>query len=347
MRRISALSRVYVANVETGVSGVSADSPMRCRLRGIRQYLWLTDLGLKSQWLDMTSYDHVENFGLYFAVLKKGEPTPLLPESDEETGQPAAGDGAGGRQGGAARQAPPVNVTIDFDGIQRRVISVPSVAAAEFSQLKSGVAGSVYYLQAGALKRYRLSDRRATDFVAGVADFDLSADGHKLLYRAAGGGGRGRGAGAGAAADAGPALFIVDADRTPPAAGAGRLTTNLQMYLEPKAEFAQIFNEGWRNQRDYLYVPNAHGSNWFQMKEMYGDLLQYVNHRADLNYLLDNMGAEIAIGHSYVRGGDLPDVPSSNGGLLGADFIVETGRYNITRIYDNESCNHDLSAPLD
>ena len=71
-----------------------------------------------------------------------------------------------------------------------------------------------------------------------------------------------------------------------------------------------------------------------------------MKHRADLNYLLDNMGAEIAIGHSYVRGGDMPDVPQSPGGLLGADFAIENGRYKITRIYDNESWNPDLRAPL-
>jgi len=118
------------------------------------------------------------------------------------------------------------------------------------------------------------------------------------------------------------------------------------MYLEPKEEFRQIFNEGWRNQRDYLYVPNMHGSDWPKMKEMYGALLPYVNHRADLNYLLDNMGAEIAIGHSYVRGGDMPEVPQSPGGLLGADFTIDNGRYKIARIYDNESWNPDLRAPL-
>jgi tricorn protease len=82
------------------------------------------------------------------------------------------------------------------------------------------------------------------------------------------------------------------------------------------------------------------------MKEMYGQLLPYVNHRADLNYLLDNMGSEIAIGHSYVRGGDMPALPSSPGGLLGADFAIDSGRYKITRIYDNESWNPDLRAPL-
>ena len=79
---------------------------------------------------------------------------------------------------------------------------------------------------------------------------------------------------------------------------------------------------------------------------MYGALLPYVNHRADLNYLLDNMGAEIAVGHSYVRGGDMPGVPPSIGGLLGADFAIESGRYKIARIYDTESWNPDLRAPL-
>ena len=75
-------------------------------------------------------------------------------------------------------------------------------------------------------------------------------------------------------------------------------------------------------------------------------MLPHVKHRADLNYLLDNMGAEIAIGHSYVRGGDMPEVPASPGGLLGADFTIENGRYKIARIYDGESWNPELRAPL-
>ncbi len=221
------------------------------------------------------------------------------------------------------------------------------------------MAGTVYYLEtagrggnaegggASVLQRYRLSDRRAAPFVTGVAAYDVSADGHKLVYRASGGGGGrgGRGAAAGAAA-AGPSLFLVDADRVAPQAGAGRLNVSLRMYLEPKEEFKQIFYEGWRNQRDYLYVPNMHGADWPKMKEMYGQLLPYVNHRADLNYLLDTMGAEIAIGHSFVRGGDMPSLPTSPGGLLGADFEVDGGRYKITRIYDNESWNPELRAPL-
>jgi tricorn protease len=195
------------------------------------------------------------------------------------------------------------------------------------------------------LHRYTLRDRRDAQFLTGVADYDVSLDGHKLLYRTGGGGGGGRG-GAGAGGANGPGLFIVDADRQAPTAGQGRLNVQLRAYIDPREEFAQIFNEGWRNQRDYLYVPNMHGSDWPKMKQMYGQLLPWVNHRADLNYLIDQMGAEIAIGHSYVRGGDMPEVPQVTAGLLGADFAVENGRYRITKIYDTESWNPDLRSPL-
>ena len=263
----------------------------------------------------------------------------------------------------AAPRAPrtPVTVQIDFAGLQQRILPVPGIPERQYSQLRAGVAGTVYYLEAGAgggrggddegggsiLHRYRLTDRRAANFMTGVADYSISADGRKLLYRVnPAGGGRGRGGAAPGGPPPPPNLFIVDADRNAPAAGQGRVTATLRMYLEPRQEFAQIFNEGWRNQRDYLYVPNLHGVEWQRMKEMYGQLLPYVNHRADLNYLLDNMGAEISIGHSYVRGGAMPEVPQSTGGLLGADFTIDGGRYKIARIYDNESWNPDLRAPL-
>jgi tricorn protease len=391
--RLNSLYRaIFVTNVETGekkqVTDGLADSMYPVWDAG-GKYLWFlasTNFGLRSQWLDMTSYDREETFGLYFAVLKKDDPSPLLPESDEDRGVQAGGPGrggdtpgqGGGRGRGAApgadesaqagepggQQAPPrprtpVTVQIDFEGLQQRIISVPGVPERQYSDLKAGVPGTVFYLEAGAgaggrggagggsmVQRYRLSDRRSAQFVTGVAEYDVSADGRKLLYRTGGGGGGRGGRGGGQDTGGGAGLFLVDADRNPPQAGQGRLNATLRMYLEPKAEFKQIFNEGWRNQRDYLYVPNTHGSDWPKMKDMYGSLLPFVNHRADLNYLLDNMGAEIAIGHSYVRGGDMPDVPNSPGGLLGADLTVEGGRYKITRIYDNESWNPDLRAPL-
>ena len=336
---------IFISNVETGathqVTDALADAVWPAWDAG-GKYLWFLasrDFGLASQWLDMTSYDRPVTFGLYFAILKKSDATPLLPESDEESARAADAPPEG-----RPAPRPAVTVQVDPDGLDRRIVSVPGVPERAYAQLQSGVAGTVYYLDGTTLQRYRVSERRAAQFATGVATYAVSADGHKLLYRGAGGGGGGRGGGG--AAPAAPALFVVDADKNPPAAGAGRLTVALQMYLDPKEEFKQIFKEGWRNQRDYLYVQNMHGSNWTQMEEMYGQLLPHVMHRSDLNFLLDNMGSELAIGHSYVRGGDMPDAGNANGGLLGADFVVEGGRYKIARIYDGESWNPELRAPL-
>ncbi len=359
VRHLNSLYKQIVAvNVETGESkpvtdGLSDASWPAWDASG--KYLWFlasTDFGLKSQWLDMTNYPFETTYGLYFAILAKGDPTPLLPESDEETGAPPTAPAA-------PTEARPkaVTVTIDFDGLASRTISVPGVATRSYTKLQAGAAGTVFVSEAipatgtgqgvggQTLHRYQLRDRRASVFVSGIADFEVSSDGRKLLYRS-GGGGFGGGGPAGAGAAAGPSLFIVDAAGAPPQGGAGRINASLRAWIDPRKEFEQIFNEGWRNQRDYLYVTNMHGADWPKMRAMYGALLPSVNHRSDLNYLLDQMGAEIAIGHSYVRGGDMPAVSQNTGGQLGADFVVDQGRYRITRIYDNESWNTDLRAPL-
>jgi tricorn protease len=118
------------------------------------------------------------------------------------------------------------------------------------------------------------------------------------------------------------------------------------MRVDPKAEFRQMFAEGWRFQRDYLYVDNLHGADYAKTKAMYAPLVEHVAHRSDLTYLLDWMGGEVAIGHSFVRGGDMPDVESVPIGLLGADLDVANGRYRIARIYTGESWNPTLRGPL-
>lgn len=353
---------IFISNVETGekrqVTDALADSVWPA-WDASGKYLWFlasTELGLKSQWLDMTSYEHDENFGLYMAVLSKTDASPLLPESDEDKGIGAPAGDDTKPEGRGPRV--PVTVQIDFEGIQQRIQAVTGIPLRQYSQLRAGVAGTIYFLEpaargaavpgeapAGTLQRYRLSDRKAAPFASGVTSYNLSADGHKLAYTMA----APRGPAAAAREDGrppAPSLFLVDADKVPPTPGQGRLNVSLRMYLEPREEFKQIFYEGWRNQRDYLYVPNMHGADWPRMKETYGQLLPHVMHRADLNYLLDTMGSEIAIGHSYVRGGDMPTVPTPHGGLLGADFAIEGGRYKITHIYDTESWNPELRAPL-
>ena len=119
---------IFIANVETGETRQVTDGladAVSPAWDASGKYLWFfasTDFGLKSQWLDMTSYDHNENFGLYLMVLKKGEASPLLPESDEDKGVGAAPPHRAAEEGQteAAAAAPraPVSVQIDFDGLR-------------------------------------------------------------------------------------------------------------------------------------------------------------------------------------------------------------------------------------
>jgi tricorn protease len=380
-RRLPSMFRaIFVYDVQTGkkqqlTDGLADATSPAWDASG--KYLWFlasTNFGAASGWLDMTSYDHPVTSALYLAVLRKGDPSPLLPESDEEkaanaAAMPAAPRDSSTRDSLSSRPSDTSlsartsdaslssrtsdasvgihrpTVTIDFDGIAQRIIPVTGLAQRAYGTLEAGPAGTIYWIEevpqtgtaetngprGGVLHRYQMKERKAVPFASNVVDFAVSADGKKLLYRTPGAQG---------------GLFIVDADKVVPAPNAGKLAMQLRMLVDPRAEFAQMFNEGWRNQRDYLYVKNMHGSDWPAMKKMYGALLPSVNHRADLNYLLDMMGAEIAIGHSFVRGGDIPQVQPTTAGLLGADFSIENGRYRIARVYDAESWNPELRAPL-
>jgi tricorn protease len=374
-KRLPTLFRaIFAYNVETGqkiqmTDGLAdAQSPA---WDASGKYLWFlasTNFGPTAGWLDMTSYDHPVTSAVYLTVLKKGEASPLLPESDEEREAAAAGTPPAPRPDSARTPAPSSaavanaatpgrdsvrtarsalpTVAIDADGLSQRTLAVPGLAQRAYRDLEAGPAGTVFWIEAvpatgttdapgggnaGTLHRYVIKDRRAAQFASNVVDYALSADNHKLLYRTPGQAG---------------GLFLVDADKTVPAPATGRLAVQLRALIDPRAEFKQMFDEGWRIQRDYIYVKNLHGTDWPKMKTMYGALLPYVNHRADLNYLLDQMGAEIAIGHSFVRGGDVPEVAPVTAGLLGADFTVDNGRYRIAKIYDAESWNPELRAPL-
>ncbi len=355
-KHLPSLMRViYVFDTQTGekkqITDGLADATMPT-WDASGKYLWFfasTTIGLNSSLLDMSAYDHPVTKALYLMVLAKNEPSPLLPESDDESAtvvRRAVNDSAASSDTAAARNARRVT-RIDFDGVQQRIIAVQDVALRNYTSLRAGSAGTVFFLEpvpasgtndraaaggANTLHRYELRSRRAAPFMQGVAQFVVSGDGHKLLYRTVGAQG---------------GLFLVDADKTVPLPAAGKLTATLRAYIDPKAEFKQIFAEGWRNERNNLYVPNMHGTDWAADRAMYEPLLASVNHRADLNYLMDMMGAEISIGHSYVRGGDMGiDPPPSTVGLLGADLAVDAGRYRITRIFESESWNPELRAPL-
>ena len=139
---------------------------------------------------------------------------------------------------------------------------------------------------------------------------------------------------------------IVDGGGAPKIGDGSLNTASVQIKVDPRKEWKQIFREGWRFQRDYLYVKNVHGADWENVYKMYAPLVDHVAHRSDLNYLLDILGGEVSIGHSFVGGGDNPRINPVSIGLLGADYEVASNRYRIKKIYNGENWNPDLRAPL-
>ncbi len=298
-------------------------------------FLGSTDFALNSAWLDMTAYDRPVTRALYAAILEAGAPSPFLPKSDEEGGAPAEEKKpTAGAASGATPSGPPPAVTIDFDGIASRIVAAPALPVRNYTTLAPAPEGMVFVAEAipneqgTTLHRYSLKDRKATEWVKGVNDATVSHDRKKILWRS------------------GSNWTVSDAGGAPPKPGDGRLALSLRVRIEPKEEWAQMLRDGWRFMRDFLYVDNTHGAPWNDVWSWYSAWLPDVEHRADFNLLLDMVSGEIAVGHSYVRGGDYPELDNPRTGLLGVDLEEADGGYRITRIHTGESWNPGLVGPL-
>lgn len=307
-----------------------------------------TNYGPSTGWLEMSSIDRPVRRAIYLAVLGANEPSPLLPETgDEPPPRPTPSES---RVEAAPQPSPDatrtVTVRVDFGRIGQRIIAV-NIPDGDYNNLTAGAAGSFYFTEpilrsaptpgppSLRLQRYQLKGRTVAPFLEGIRSYSLSNDKKKLLYQAATGGGTSWG--------------IVPTDRPAPVkVGDGPLNlAQMEMRIDPRAEWEQIYRETWRIQREYFYDPKFHGNDWQAIFEKYRPLLAFVGHRADLSYLVATVGGELSVGHSYPIGtGDLPGEDPVAVGLLGADLGIENGRYRIKRIYTGENWNPDLRAPL-
>lgn len=334
----SHLRAIFVHHVATGENIQLTDGmsdAFRPQWDASGKYLYFlasTDYGLNTGWLDMSSYDRPVTRGVYVMVLSASEPSPLAPRSSDEPAPSGAGS-TPAREGGQGGPTPP-EVRIDLEGLDQRILALP-VPLRDYQLLMAGPEGVVFYAEAIpnqsglTIHRYQFSDRATSTFLTGVQAGVVSHDRRKLLVRT------------------GAQWRIVNTTGAAPQGNSGALSLgSVRVRVDPTEEWAQIFREGWRFQRDFLYVDNFHGAPWEEVYTWYRPWLTHVRHRSDLNYLLDMMGAEIGVGHSYVSGGDLPSNQGVPVGLLGADFLIENGRYRIARILQGENWNPGLEAPL-
>lgn len=271
---------------------------------------------------------------LHALVLQDGVAAPLLPN-----GQPNP-DARFEEMSGPLR--------IDFDGLSRRVIDLP-LAPRDYSELvTTNKSGTLFVLvnewpkspapmsrATQALYTYDLTKPpKFEKLVEEINGYDISRDGARLLYV------KGRD------------WFLVPV-AVPVKPDEGKLDLKgLEINVDPRAEWRQIYREAWRIMRDWFYDPNYHGQNLAELERHFAEYLPNITRRADLNGLMSQMLGYISVSHLAVGGGDVPTPASqpSRVGLLGADYEISQGRYRFKRIYASSRFNDpngSVPSPLD
>jgi len=338
------LRAVFVYTLESGKSAQVTEGLSDARYAVFDKggkYLFFTastDVGLSAGWLDLSSFQHPVSRNVYAVVLKKGEASPVEPQSDEEKAKTE--EKKEEKKDEKAEET--VKVVVDLEGMGQRIVALP-VRAANYTGLEAGKAGILFLREAPAVPsldsqddgpasfsvaKFDLSTRKTEPFLSGALAFHVSANGEKALYR------QGKG-------------WFIAGTAAAPKAGEGALKlAEMEVYADPRAEWSQMYREAWRIERDFLYDPNHHGLNLISAEKKYAPFLQGAGGRADLNYLFEEMLGEITVGHMFIGGGEMPAAKKVKGGLLGADYRVENGRFRFARIYNGENWNPDLRAPL-
>ncbi|MBO0860409.1 MAG: PD40 domain-containing protein [Chloracidobacterium sp.] len=371
------LRAIFIYSLETGKTHQITDGMSDARYPAFDKsgkYLYFTastDIGPGISFADLSGIAYRSTRSVYAAVLRNDIPSPLAPESDEEkvaeekTSEKKEGETGGqgdkekgqGEEKKADAQAPAgapkpsakkeEPTRIDLEGIDQRVIALP-IPARDYVNLTVGKANLIYVLEqpvapAGpgqfglTIHKYDLEKRKFDKALDGVTAFEISANGEKALYRQ------------------GNANWIIASTATlgapmgPGGAPGGPnilKTSEMEVYVDPKVEWKQMYNEVWRNERDFFYDRNLHGLNLEEMKKRYASYLGAVGRRSDLTYLFTEMLNQLTVGHMFIGGGDQPRPDFVPGGLLGCDYKVENGRYRFAKIYNGENWNPNLRAPL-
>ena len=237
-------------------------------------------------------------------------------------------------------------VRIDFENISQRILALP-IPASNYVSMSAGKTGVLFLVEAPivqamtgpseglTLQMFDLKTRKTDKIREGINRFALSANGEKMLYRQ----------GQQYFIAAPPAKRSAQRRRRRATGGPLKLDT-MEAWVDPRAEWEHMYHQVWRDERDFFYDPSLHGVNREAIEKKYEPYLANIASREDLNYLFEEMLGEMTVGHMFVGGGDRPEVKRVSGGLLGADYTVENGRYRFARVYNGENWNPNLKAPL-
>ena len=261
--------------------------------------------------------------GLYAVTLDRRSPSPLL---------------------GISTQAPAAlsPVHIDLEGFMKRAVALPITPSVIPSLQARG--NEVFYQtrpiqliggdlagSKGALRCLDLATMKDTMVIDDLDSFSLSANGQKVAFRRSG-------------------VWRMAGMKYPsPSDGEAVDLSSQLVWIDPKREWVEMFDNAWRLDRDVFFSKVMNGTNWQAVHDAYARLLPALGSQNDFLYLLGQMQGEIASSHTFMgRGADPDSRKPSLTGLLGADYTLDagSGRYRFSRIYRGDQTRPEMAGPL-
>jgi tricorn protease len=309
-----------------------------------QDYLYFTasvNTGPSQVGLDLSTRERPVRKAIYAYVLASNGKSPLLAKSGDEPVKTA--DSKEDKKDDKKDKAEIKAVKIDVNGLQDRIVALP-VAERNYDSLAVASDGALFYVERsqpgasnelpghnnqnnGTLYRFDFEEKETKSIKTGLANYNLSPDGKKLLLLTMP-----------------QQIEVADASAKPEPKAVS--LAEVRSFVDPSAEWQQIFNDTWRMQQEYFYDANMHGIDWQAIYNKYQPMLQHVQRREDLNDVLVDMIAELQVGHNRVGGGDVHQEGSSKVGLLGADFSINNGKYQFSTVYQGDRWSPFLTAPL-
>ncbi|MDR0384931.1 MAG: PDZ domain-containing protein [Prevotellaceae bacterium] len=271
---------------------------------------------------------------IYIVPLSKKTPSPFAYTNDEVTvtddkapETPKTGDKKDDKKEDKKDGKSSMQIEIDFDGIKGRSLAL-DIPAGNYGK-PIFTENEIYYNRYGSgLYMFDLKSKKENE----LGNFNIAAVSSnlkKFLVASASG------------------YAVIDAPK-------GKINldkkidlSDVKVTVNLHEEWNQIYNECWRQMRDFFYDPGMHGIDWKAVREKYAPLVKHVNDRNDLNYIIGEMIGELTTGHCYIAGGDKYTPEKVKTGLLGAKISRDkSGYYRIDRILDGRNWTPELRSPL-
>lgn len=311
--RINRLASITLYSFETGKSypvtspHIDAQAPLFDLNGKYLYFIGSNRTGLvESQAMSGFPFRNQVTRNLYAVVLNRDDFSPLVEQKSSD--------------------AQPTQHAIEVENIGERILLMPFWPQ-NANRIMAGKPGVLFIVEGGTLHKFT-AGKGLEKFVEGAGTYRITSDGSRLLFRRQGN------------------WSVVSTD-TPPKSEEGRFKLNpIELTIDPRSEWKQIFGEAWRRMREFFYDPNLHGQNFAALKDHYAAYLSNISTREELNSLLREMFSHLSTSHMGVTGGDAGSATEAdldNVGLLGADFEIADGRYRIKRVLRGDNIRRIIS----